>query len=266
MAVATTGGATPPGEVVGGDEVTAGVEPAAGPASGDPLEPARVTANTTTNTSTAATAAAIPMRRPRPGRSAGAGDGVTGEAGGAGRRRRGHGRSRYARRLHCPRSHPLEDLAVRRVEVEHGRGPLAGVPGEQALARTGDGLVDRHTVGQRGVELTGERGGGTVADGELHRNDRRAVLLDEPLGHAAERVGGAEPAGLARVEEHQPQRVVVVQVGTEDRGWNGDAAAVLVAEVEDTLLLALVEVPVPDDVQDVDLVRAQPRRELGRRG
>src|SRR6478672_1812130 len=83
VAVATTGGATPPGEAVGVLAAADGVEPAAGPASGDPLDPARVTANTTTARRTAATAAAIPMRRPRPGRLTGAGDGLAGGAGGA---------------------------------------------------------------------------------------------------------------------------------------------------------------------------------------
>src|SRR6478672_8985763 len=83
VAVATTGGATPPGEAVGVPAAADGVEPAAGPAAGDPLDPARVTANTTTATRTAATAAAIPMRRPRPGRVTGAGDSVAAGAGDA---------------------------------------------------------------------------------------------------------------------------------------------------------------------------------------
>ena len=160
--------------------------------------------------------------------------------------------------------HALEHLAVRGVEVEHRRGPLRCVAGQQALARARDRLVDRHTVGQRRIELAGERRRGTVADGELHGDDRGAVLLDEPLGHPAERVGRAEPSGLAGVEEDQSQRVVVVEVGPENPGRDGDAAAVLVAEVEDPFLLSVVVVTVPDDVQDVDLVRAQPRRKVGR--
>ena len=58
---------------------------------------------------------------------------------------------------------------------------------------------------------------------------------------------------------------MVVEVGTEDIRRDGDAAPVGVAEVEDPRVLLLVVVAVPDDVQDVHLVVAQPRRERGRR-
>ena len=105
-----------------------------------------------------------------------------------------------------------------------------------------------------------KRRGGAVADGELHRDDRGAVLLDQALRHPAERVGGVDASGLARVEEDQPQRVVVAQVRAENGRADLGAAPVPVLEADDAVLDPVVVV-VADEVEDVDVVLTQPRRE-----
>ena len=131
----------------------------------------------------------------------------------------------------------------------------------RALRRAGGGLVDGEPVGQRAVELAGERGGRAVADGELHGDDGGAVLLDQALRHPAERVGAVDAGGLAGVEQDQPQRVVVAQVGAEDGRADLGAAPVPVLEVDDAVLDPVVVVAVADEVQDVDVVLPQPGRQ-----
>ena len=92
----------------------------------------------------------------------------------------------------------VEDAPVGGAEEEHRGGPLRRILGDEGLAGAGGGLVDGEPVGERAVELGGEGRGGAVADGELHRDDRGAVLLDQALRHPAERVGGVDASGLAR--------------------------------------------------------------------
>ena len=79
-----------------------------------------------------------------------------------------------------------------------GRGPLVLEAVEQRLACAADGLVDGLPVDERPVELAGELHRGAVADRELHGDDRGGVLLDEALGHPAERVGACRCAPTGR--------------------------------------------------------------------
>ena len=152
----------------------------------------------------------------------------------------------------------VEDPSVGSAQEQHGGRPLGGEVGEQGLARTGGRLVDREPVGQGAVELTRERRGRAVGDGELHGDDRGAVLLHESLRHPAERVGRVDPRRLTGVEQHEPQRVVVAQVGTEHGRAHLDAAPVAVGEEDDAVLDALVVVAVADEVQHVHVVVPQP--------
>ena len=70
-----------------------------------------------------------------------------------------------------------------------------------------------------------------------------------------------DAGGLAGVEQDQPQRVVVAQVRAEDGRADLGAAAVPVLEVDDAVLDPVVVVAVADEVEDVDVVLPQPRRE-----
>ena len=63
---------------------------------------------------------------------------------------------------------------------------------------------------------------------------------------------------LAGVEQDEPQRVVVAEVGPEDGGADLGAAPVAVLEVDDAVLEPVVVVAVSDEVQDVDVVLPQP--------
>ena len=148
----------------------------------------------------------------------------------------------------------VEHAPVGGAEEQHRGGPFRRILGDEGLAGAGGGLVDGEAVGQRAVELAGERRGGAVGDGELHRDDGGAVLLDQALRHPAERVGAVDAGGLAGVEQDQPQRVVVAQVGAEDGRADLGAAPVPVLEVDDAVLDPVVVVAVADEVQDVDVV------------
>ena len=159
----------------------------------------------------------------------------------------------------------LEDLAVGGAQEEDGRGPFRTEVGVERLAGARDRLVHRQSVGQGSVEVTREGDGRAVGDGELHGDDGGRVLLDQALGHAAVGVGLVDVGGAAGVEDDEPKRVVVADEGSEHRRGDRRAATVVVAEVQDPFLEPRVELTVPDEVQHVDVIRAQPLTQLADR-
>jgi hypothetical protein len=139
-----------------------------------------------------------------------------------------------------------EHGAVLGAHVEHGRRPLAadivatGADGGEIERRTA--LRHRHihriTCRDARVEDLAERQRRAIGDRELHRDHRRHAVGDQRCGDARERMQTVElrrGAGVAGVEEHEPQRLVAQQM-REGLGGGRDRVAVRILEQQHAAL------------------------------
>ena len=156
----------------------------------------------------------------------------------------------------------VEDLAVVLERIQDGRAPLEPAAlSVHRFSRLSERGIERHSPGQRAVELLRERDRGAVRDLVLHGHDRRNPLPDERLGDARRRIAGRRAAAFARVEHDQPQRREVVEQRAHLAAAHRPATALRVFEDEHALAGAFVVRSVPDEMEDVISALAKLRLE-----
>ncbi len=116
--------------------------------------------------------------------------------------------------------------------VEHGDEPgVAVAAAHQGTAAIGHGFVKRLAVGQRGVELAGEGGGGVGGHGALHGHHQRYASPQQGWRRASPHPLGGSDRRLAGTQHHQPH-LGIAQGGGHFIGGYMLYTAVLVLEDE----------------------------------
>ena len=146
----------------------------------------------------------------------------------------------------------VEQLDVRVAQEQHRRRPLDRIDlAVHGLAGFGDGGVDRRLAADEvHVQLGAEDDRGGVADLELHGDDGWHAEADERGGDPGVGIADRRAGALARVEDDEPQPVLVRQQVGEQRLVDRLGLAVVVLEEHDPVA-GVGEGAVADEVEDV---------------
>ena len=157
-------------------------------------------------------------------------------------------------------------MGVVPAEVQHGSDPLQGpvTQPEDGHAAAGDRIVDAAAAGNRGVEAAGKRHRGRVGDLVLHRGNSTDPAPDQRRGGAGEQVIDCGRGAGAGVQHHQAgHRPGLAQQVDQPVRRDQVGAPVPALQGQHALVLAGVEVAVPDEVQHVPLPVQQQILQVG---
>ena len=141
-------------------------------------------------------------------------------------------------------------------EVQHRGDPFQGpvAEPEDGDPTAGDSIIDAAAAGDRGVEAAGKCHRRGVGDLVLHRSYGADPAPDQGRGGAGEQVTGPGRGAGAGVQHHQAgHRPGLAQQVDQPMRRDQVGAPVLAGQGQHALVLAGVEVAVPDEVQHVPL-------------